>query len=530
MPSRPLRILPCLPRSLALPVAVLVGAVAAIACSRREPPGASASPEGASGRSATAGAAGLAPEGDDEGGDDDAGAPSGRLAGGSAPLPTGPDYEVVPGAGPKLAAKATQTWVYEGPDDETLKLGYLRSGALVDRGARPVTSTKRCKKGWYRVGPEGFVCDGRRATLDPADPIVVASWKPPRRGAPLPYLYGRSRETPPMLYVRVPSRKEQERAEGASTLGDLPPRERLVPLTGEPEPLPPFLAAGKPLPKPFGGTQRLHVGAHEGRAPARSAFAFLSVHDVDGRLFGLSTNLNLVALDRLQLARPVAIHGGELSDLPAGIVLGATPRYRLEPGAAPRRDGQYERYDVVSLSGNTREGLVETTDGFGLAAGSFKTIKKRDEWPSFAKPPARKKWIDVSVQQQQLIAYEGQRAVYIATISTGAGGLADPELTTATKRGVFTIKSKHLTATMTGAQAEDEYELADVPYVQYFEAGYALHAAYWHDEFGRARSHGCINLTPRDAAWIFEWTEPALPQGWHGVQANGAGTIVYVRP
>jgi lipoprotein-anchoring transpeptidase ErfK/SrfK len=517
MPRRPLRA-PF--RSAPLAALVALAALAALACSRREPPGAAQGPEGAGG------AAGAG-EGDE--GDDDAGAPAAR-AGGPAEVPSGPDYDVTPGAGPKIAAKATQTWVYEGPNDETLKLGYLRAGAVVDRGRLPVATTKRCKKGWYRVAPEGFVCDGRRATLDLADPVVVASWRPPKRGAPLPYLYGRSRDVPPMLYVRVPTRKEQERAE-SSPLDDLPPRERLLPLTGEPEPLPPFLAAGKPLPKPFGGTQRLQIGAHEGRAPPRSAFAFLSVHDVDGRLFGLSTNMNLVALDRLQLAKPVAIHGGEVTDLPAGIVQGVTPRYKLgDGGAAPARDGQYARFDVVSLTGRQRDGLWETTDGYGVSSGSFKLVKKRDEWPSFAKPPAHKKWVDVSVSQQQIIAYEGQRAVYVAPVSTGAGGLADPELTTATKRGVFTIKSKHLTATMTGAQAEEEYELADVPYVQYFEAGYALHAAYWHDEFGRPRSHGCINLTPPDAAWLFEWTEPALPQGWHGVQAAGAGTIVYVRP
>jgi hypothetical protein len=516
----PTRLLRARPRSLgparvspwALGVALL-----ATACSRREPPGAAA----------PAGAAGAPAEPDDE--DDDAAAPA-RAAAGAAPVPSGPDYDVAVGAGPKLAAKATQTWVYEGPDDETLKLGYLRAGAIVDRGARPVGSTKRCKKGWYRVAPEGFVCDGRRATLDPNDPVVVASWRPPKRGEPLPYLYGRARDVPPVLYVRLPSRKEQERAEGAGA-ADPPPRERLVPLTGEPEPLPPFLAAGKPLPKPFGGTQRLQVGAHEGRAPPRSAFAFLSVHEAEGRLFGLSTNLNLVALDRLNLARVTAIHGGEVSDLPAGLVLGPAPRYRPgEPGAAPKRDGQYERHDVVSLTGRSRDGLAETTDGFALAAGAFKTVRRRDDFPSFAKAPAAKKWIDVSVQQQLLVAYEGQRAVYVAPVSTGAGGLADPEATTATKRGVFTIKAKHLTATMTGAQAEEEYELADVPYVQYFEGGYALHAAYWHEEFGRPRSHGCINLTPRDAAWLFEWTDPALPPGWHGVQANGAGTVVYVRP
>ena len=64
--------------------------------------------------------------------------------------------------------------------------------------------------------------------------------------------------------------------------------------------------------------------------------------------------------------------------------------------------------------------------------------------------------------------------------------------------------------------------------MQYFQGGYALHAAFWHEDFGRPRSHGCINLSPRDAAWIFEWTEPHLPTEWHGMEAHGEGTLVYI--
>src|SRR6185437_6031612 len=56
----------------------------------------------------------------------------------------------------------------------------------------------------------------------------------------------------------------------------------------------------------------------------------------------------------------------------------------------------------------------------------------------------------------------------------------------------------------------------DVPYIQHFHEGYALHGAFWHDEFGHPRSHGCINLAPADAAWLFEWTDPVVPPDWHG--------------
>ncbi|RYE86386.1 MAG: L,D-transpeptidase, partial [Myxococcales bacterium] len=60
----------------------------------------------------------------------------------------------------------------------------------------------------------------------------------------------------------------------------------------------------------------------------------------------------------------------------------------------------------------------------------------------------------------------------------------------------------------------------------------ALHAAYWHDDFGTPRSHGCINLAPIDARRVFFWTDPPLPRSWHGVksgEATGAGTWVRVR-
>ncbi|HEX7672087.1 MAG TPA: L,D-transpeptidase, partial [Polyangiaceae bacterium] len=72
-------------------------------------------------------------------------------------------------------------------------------------------------------------------------------------------------------------------------------------------------------------------------------------------------------------------------------------------------------------------------------------------------------------------------------------------------------------------------DLRDVPYVQYFKEGYALHAAYWHDAFGTPRSHGCVNLSPLDARWLFSWTEPSVPSAWHGAMSNH-GTLVSIHP
>jgi len=84
---------------------------------------------------------------------------------------------------------------------------------------------------------------------------------------------------------------------------------------------------------------------------------------------------------------------------------------------------------------------------------------------------------------------------------------------------------------VTKRRGEGTYALRDVPYIQYFAAGFAIHAAYWHDVFGKQRSHGCVNLSPIDAHRVFMWTEPAIPAGWHALNAGeefGEGTVVIV--
>jgi lipoprotein-anchoring transpeptidase ErfK/SrfK len=89
-----------------------------------------------------------------------------------------------------------------------------------------------------------------------------------------------------------------------------------------------------------------------------------------------------------------------------------------------------------------------------------------------------------------------------------------------------------VTTTMDGNTASDgNYSIQDVPWTMFFHKSFALHGAFWHDSFGRVRSHGCVNLGPSDARWLFEWTTPVLPEGWHGVHAHDGspGTTIVVR-
>jgi len=111
------------------------------------------------------------------------------------------------------------------------------------------------------------------------------------------------------------------------------------------------------------------------------------------------------------------------------------------------------------------------------------------------------RWIDVNLSAQRLLAYEGNRVVYSALVSTGIARYPTPT-------GTFRIQRKYISDDMTGGSRArgDYYYLPNVPYCQYFYAGYSLHGTYWHSNFGTPMSHGCINLSTPDAAWLFNWT------------------------
>jgi len=100
----------------------------------------------------------------------------------------------------------------------------------------------------------------------------------------------------------------------------------------------------------------------------------------------------------------------------------------------------------------------------------------------------------VDLSEQRLIAYEGKRPVFQTSVSTGLPS-------TPTVTGRFRIYLKLRYRTMYGPG----YYLPNVPYVMYFYRGYSLHGTYWHSNFGRPMSHGCINLSIADAKWLYEW-------------------------
>jgi len=143
---------------------------------------------------------------------------------------------------------------------------------------------------------------------------------------------------------------------------------------------------------------------------------------------------------------------------------------------------------------------------------------------------ASERWLDVSVEEQVLVAYEGERPRFATLVSTGRARRGSE-----TPLGVHRIWVKLAFSDMSNLRYEDlssHYAMEQVPWVQYFEGSFGLHAAFWHDDFGRRRSQGCVNLSPRDARWVFEFTGPILPNGWDAIFPieSAPGTAVQIRP
>lgn len=443
-----------------------------------------------------------------------------------APAPTSARDAVEPGHGARIASIAMHTWIYVAPDDRSTKLGYFRAGAVIERGDASA-GNKSCAGGWYRVKPRGYICVGKGASLALDHEVVQAAFRGPRRHDPLPYEYVTSRSPPPHLYFRLPSRKDQERVEG-STLGTHLSLGGAAEFAAIPlDPVPAYLAAGHDLPKPYGAEKKLHYSVHAGRAKEATAFGLITSFEWTGRRFGLTTELDLIPLDRTKAAHPSTFHGAIASHggVPALVIHQGATKLRVDEAGHVSEAGHALYRSAWELTGKTQGPLRETTEGVWLAADDLIIPELRDDPVGFA--AQGKKWIDVSIKRQLLVAYEGRRPVFTTLVSTGRGGMGDPETTHATVRGVFYIHAKHVSGTMDGDPATDSYDLRDVPYIQYFHEGYALHGAFWHDDFGKPRSHGCINLAPADAAWLFEWTDPAVPPDWHGAVNPEGGTLVY---
>lgn len=183
--------------------------------------------------------------------------------------------------------------------------------------------------------------------------------------------------------------------------------------------------------------------------------------------------------------------------LPVGWIVAPSLNVRQRPGVAADNPviGQVahnQRVDILEprkVAGEQwyRIGEGQWVLGRWVAVASYK--------PRPAAIAADERWVGVNLAQQALVAYEGDRPVYATMVATGLAG-------TPTVQGIFRTWRRLPSGKMSGPG----YYLEEVTWTCYFYSGYALHTAYWHDSFGRPRSHGCVNLSPYDAWWIYQWS------------------------
>jgi len=189
-------------------------------------------------------------------------------------------------------------------------------------------------------------------------------------------------------------------------------------------------------------------------------------------------------------------------DLPVGWVVSQVLQVRSEPGAT------VENPPVDELVHNQVLPILETRQSAGRpwyrigqdrwVDGAYVAVARFKPRPSTI--GSQERWVGVSLKEQTAVAYEGDQPVYAVMVASGLPG-------TPTVQGIFRTWSRLPTGRMTGPG----YYLEDVTWTCYFYSGYSLHAAYWHDGFGAPRSHGCVNLSPYDAWWLFEWSKPGGP-------------------
>ncbi|MBM4363760.1 MAG: L,D-transpeptidase, partial [Deltaproteobacteria bacterium] len=207
-------------------------------------------------------------------------------------------------------------------------------------------------------------------------------------------------------------------------------------------------------------------------------------------------------------------------------------RLREVPGARSRPLGEpLPRHATVAVDDSREVDGAVWHHVVGTGWGHSDDLRRPTRSPPPEEALPGERWIDVDLAAQLLVAYEGTEPVFATLVSTGRGA---PGTETATPPGVHRIWVKLRSSDMTNLEVEDSrahYSIEDVPWVMFFRDAYGLHGAFWHRSFGSRRSHGCVNLSPADAATLFQFARPTLPDGWSAVlpTTTEPGTLVRVR-
>ena len=430
--------------------------------------------------------------------------------------------------------------VHARADASSPVVGYMRRGSRFR--AKAAVRGPGCARGWSEVVGGGFVCRGEGFSIGEGPQTFEPSPVAPALEDALPYAYGYvAREEAPQFWRLPTADEERATAPVMGRLRELAALRAGAAVAGEPgaEPdleAPPGQRAdpgARALPGSDAGVGDALLPEFLRMRMERGFYVSLDREEADGeRRFFRTIRGNYVPSEVLAEAHPSTMRGVVLGgewQLPLGFVF----RRGVHALVRDAVSGNFSQGDAVPA--NTpwmlEEGGIERRGGRYLVARTGVVISERAlRVPLPISRPAgveqTDRWVHVDLSDQTLVAYEGDRPVFTTMVSTGREGFETPV-------GTFRVQSKHVSTTMEDIEGGAEaYSIEDVPWTMYFEGSYALHGAFWHDAFGRVRSHGCVNLAPADARWLFQWSWPMLPPGWHGVLSGPGrpGTFVHITP
>lgn len=462
--------------------------------------------------------------------------------------------------GPRIWGKSRFTWIHTDPfhtggwtgwiglgGSAPLKGGSLETARLGGGGAASSISGGRACTAWYAIEPAGYVCAGDLASVDPKDPLTA--WLIENTGhadSPWPFEYGESLGAPRYTHIPTPAEMRQTewdlekhvanmaKVRGLTSAEEIAKIDKdLVGVNLDP--------AGVPAPTLVDVT----VFVREGRKHIAlgSTVAWVREFDVTypngelgltTRTFLLTSDHAIVPKDRVKPYPKSQFKGVMLSDdvkLPIAYFR-KTPRPKFKRDDAGNMVPTGESWGARTWTMVTGEEVMVGKDRYVVTREPGVFAKAEDATViTVATPPSNKileaqgrgTWLDVSVLGGWLVAYEKTKPVFVTLISPGRGGIPypgiDPLETASTPLGNFRVDGKFLWSSMVSSTNKDLIH-SEVQYIQNFHGPHALHGAYWHEVFGEPKSGGCINLSPIDSKWVFEFTEPALPAGWNGIRSG----------
>jgi lipoprotein-anchoring transpeptidase ErfK/SrfK len=153
-------------------------------------------------------------------------------------------------------------------------------------------------------------------------------------------------------------------------------------------------------------------------------------------------------------------------------------------------------------------------DIFWAKAQAFRPLTADEVAPISPEVENKRVLVNVYEKFQTLSCYEGNREVFHAIVT--AGKRFDPDGNpldrSSTPIGKHYIWRKMISTHMSGGTTGGGYDLPGIGWTTLFVgSGVALHSTYWHNNFGgELMSHGCVNMRPEDAKWVFRWTSPIV--------------------